>query len=86
MKQFLKFTLATIAGIFIASLLIMLISFAVIGAIAGASDSATVLKPNSVYELTLEGTLIDRSQDDPFTGAFNSALGKLIRQRKIPIS
>jgi len=76
MKQFLKFTLATIVGIFIASLLIMLISFAVIGAIAGAGESATVLKPNSVYELTLEGTLIDRSQDDPFSGAFNSALGK----------
>jgi protease IV len=76
MKQFLKFTLATIVGIFIASLLIVLISFAIIGAIAGSSESATVLKPNSVYELTLEGNLIDRSQDDPFTGAFASAMGK----------
>jgi len=76
MKQFLKFTLATIVGIFIASLLIVLISFAILGAIAGSSESATILKPNSVYELSLEGNLIDRSQDDPFTGAFNQALGK----------
>jgi len=76
MKQFLKFTLATIVGIFITSILISLISFAIIGAIAGASESATVLKPNSVYELTLEGALIDRSQDDPFSNAFNQALGK----------
>jgi len=76
MKQFLKFTLATIVGIIITSILFVLISFAIVGAIAGASDSATVLKPNSVYELNLEGILIDRSQDDPFTGAFASAMGK----------
>jgi len=76
MKQFLKFTLATIVGIIISSILLVLISFAVIGAIAGASESATMLKPNSVYELTLEGNLIDRSQDDPFKGAFSQALGK----------
>ena len=76
MKQFLKFTLATIVGIIITSILFALISFAIVGAIAGASDSATVLKPNSVYELNLEGTLIDRSQDDPLTGAFASAMGK----------
>lgn len=76
MKQFLKFTLATIVGIIIASILLVVISFAVVGAIAGASESATVLKPNSVYELTLEGNLIDRSQDDPFTGAFAHAMGK----------
>ena len=76
MKQFLKFTLATIVGIIVTSILFVLISFAIIGAVAGASDSATVLKPNSVYELNLEGTLIDRSQDDPLTGAFASAMGK----------
>ena len=75
MKQFLKFTLATIVGIVITSILFILISFAVVGAIAGANDSATVLKPNSVYELTLEGTLIDRSKDDPFTGIINQSLG-----------
>jgi protease-4 len=76
MKQFLKFTLATIVGVIITSILFMLIFFAVIGVVAGASDSATVLKPNSVYELNLEGTLIDRSKDDPFTGVLNQALGK----------
>ena len=76
MKQFLKFTLATIVGIIVTSILFVLISFAIVGAVAGASDSATVLKPNSVYELNLEGTLIDRSQDDPLTGAFASAMGK----------
>ncbi|NDP20194.1 MAG: signal peptide peptidase SppA [Paludibacter sp.] len=75
MKQFLKFTLATIVGIFIASLLCTLIFFGIIGAIAGGSDAATVLKTNSVYEINLEGTLIDRSKDDPFSGVFAEAMG-----------
>lgn len=76
MKQFLKFTLAAIVGTFITLLLVMLIFFGVIGAIASSGDSTTVLKPNSVYELTLEGALVDRSQDDPFSGIFGKALGK----------
>jgi protease-4 len=75
MKQFLKFTLATIVGIIIVWLLGILIFFGIVGAIAGSSEKATTLKPNSVYELTLEGNLIDRSKDDPFSGAFASAMG-----------
>ena len=76
MKQFLKFTLATIVGIFIATLLIILISLGVVGAIASSSESVTVLKPNSVYELTLEGSLVDRSTDDPLSGVLGKAFGK----------
>ena len=76
MKQFLKFTLATIVGIIITSILSILIFIGIIGAVASTGETATVLKPNSVYELTLEGTLVDRSQDDPFSGAFGKAFGK----------
>ncbi|MDD3322204.1 MAG: signal peptide peptidase SppA [Paludibacter sp.] len=76
MKQFLKFTLATIVGIFIASLLSLLIFFGIIGAIAGSSESVTELKDNSIYELKLDGTLVDRSEDDPFSAAFAEAMGQ----------
>ena len=76
MKQFLKFTLATIVGIIIVWLLGVLLFFGVVGAIAGSADKETVLKPNSVYELTLEGTLVDRSQDDPLSGAYANAMGR----------
>jgi protease-4 len=75
MKQFLKFTLATIVGILIVWLLGVLIFFGIIGAIAGASESTPKLKPNSVYELNLEGNLIDRSKDDPFSSAYSKVLG-----------
>jgi len=76
MKQFLKFTLATIVGIIIATFLGVLILFGVIGAIAGASDTVTTLKPNSVYQLDLDGILVDRSEEDPFSGAFAEAMGQ----------
>jgi len=76
MKQFLKFTLATIVGIFIASLLGIFISFGIIGAIAGSADKATTLKPNSIFQIDLEGNLVDRSQEDPLSGAFAHVLGK----------
>jgi len=76
MKQFLKFTLATIVGGIITTLLGILILFGVIGAIAGSKESVTELKPNSVYEIKLEGNLIDRSEDDPFSAAFAQAMGK----------
>jgi len=75
MKQFLKFTLATIVGVILVWLLGILIFFGVVGAIASSSETETVLKPNSVYEIKLEGTLIDRSKDDPLTSAYTSALG-----------
>ncbi|MEI6753668.1 MAG: signal peptide peptidase SppA [Paludibacter sp.] len=76
MKQFFKFTLATIVGVIIAWLIGVLIFFGIIGAIAGSSESTPTIKPNSVYEISMEGTLIDRSQDDPFSGAFASAMGR----------
>jgi len=76
MKQFLKFTIATIVGVIITTLLGILILFGVIGAIAGSKESVTELKPNSVYEIKLEGNLIDRSEDDPFSAAFAQAMGK----------
>jgi protease IV len=76
MKQFLKFTLATIVGVIITTLLGILILFGVIGAIAGSKESVTALKPNSVYEIKLEGNLIDRSEEDPFSAAFAQAMGK----------
>lgn len=76
MKQFLKFTLATIVGIILASLLGVLILFGIVGAVAGSAEKVTTLKPNSVYELDLAGTLIDRSKDDEFSAVFAEAMGQ----------
>ena len=75
MKQFLKFTLASIVGIFITSLLGVLIFFIVLGAAASSGEKTTVLKSNSIYELDLEGSLVDRSEDNPFSNVLGKAFG-----------
>ena len=76
MRQFLKFTLATIVGVFLASILSMLILFGIAGAIGSSSEKVTEVSENSVYQLDLEGTLVDRSEENPFSGAFAEALGQ----------
>ncbi len=67
MKQFLKFTLATIVGIIITTILGLVLLLGIFGAVAAAGDSETKLKPNSIYQLDLSGQLVDRSEDDPFS-------------------
>ena len=76
MKQFFKFTLATIVGFILASFLSVILFFIVVGALASSSDKPTEVKSNSVYELELKGSLVDRSQDDPFSAAFAEAFGQ----------
>ena len=76
MKQFLKFTLATVVGIILVSVISTLIMFGIIGAIAASGDKTTELQANSVYELELKGQLIDRSEDDPFSAALTEAFGR----------
>ena len=76
MKQFLKFTLATIVGVIIAILIGVGILFGVIGSIAGKAEKSTKVEPNSVYVLELKGQLVERSQNDPFSETFSSVLGQ----------
>lgn len=66
MKEFLKYTLATIVGIMIASFIVTMMFFGIVGALLSSSDPVTTLKPNSVYQLDLKGNLEERSEDNPF--------------------
>ena len=66
MKHFFKYVLATITGVFILWLLGIILFFSIIGALSKSEKSSVTLKPNSVYQLELKGTLVDRSEDDPF--------------------
>lgn len=76
MKQFLKYTLATIVGVIVASLLGFFIMIGILGAIASSSDKATVIKGNTVYQIDLSGMLVDRSDDSPFGAIFAEAMGQ----------
>lgn len=76
MKQFLKYTFATLFAIFIATVLGFVLLFGFIGVIANSDDEQTVLTPKSIYQIDFEGTLVDRSDDNPFSEALSKVLGR----------
>jgi protease IV len=65
MKQFLKFTLASMLGVFITLLLAFLILLGVVGAIS-SSDSKVTIEENSILKIDLNGTFSEQSVDNPF--------------------
>lgn len=65
MKDFLKFTLATVTGIILSSIVLFIISMGTLFGIMSASDTETIVKKNSVMMLDLNGTLVERTQEDP---------------------
>ncbi len=60
MKDFFKFTLATVTGIVIGHCFIHY--RVVLVGIISSSDTETVVKKNSVMMLDLKGTLVERTQ------------------------
>ncbi len=78
MKDFLKHTLATVAGIIVASVIMGIIGIvAIIGMIA-SEETTTKVKDNSVFVLNLSGTLEERAKQDvfaQFTGNVSENLG-----------
>ena len=65
MKDFLKFTLATVTGIVISSVVLFFISILVVFSMVSSSESETQVRKNSIMMLDLNGTLAERSQENP---------------------
>lgn len=63
MKDFFKFTLATVTGIIVSSIVLFFIGIMVIFGIVSSSDTETVVKKNSVMMLDLNGILVERTQE-----------------------
>jgi protease IV len=68
MKNFLKYTLATITGIIITSILFFVILLASISAIVASGDKAVSINDNSVLILKAGSTIPDRGNQNPFSG------------------
>ena len=66
MKDFLKFTLATIVGIIVSSILLFFISIIVMFSMLYSSEPEVQIKEDSILKLDLKGSLSERSQEDPF--------------------
>ena len=65
MKDFLKFTLASMTGIILSCIVLFVIGMVTLFGILSASETETVVKKNSVMMLDLNGTLVERTQENP---------------------
>lgn len=63
MKSFLKYTFATILGLFIFCFIAGIIFIGVIAGMTASGSSTTVAKENSVFVLKLNGTIGERSEE-----------------------
>uniref|UniRef100_UPI003216FE06 signal peptide peptidase SppA n=1 Tax=uncultured Draconibacterium sp. TaxID=1573823 RepID=UPI003216FE06 len=66
MKEFFKYVLASVVGVFAVSVIGLLLLFVVIGAIISSAEKEVVVQNNSLLVLKLDHTIMDRSPNDPF--------------------
>ncbi|UVR91300.1 signal peptide peptidase SppA [Bacteroides thetaiotaomicron] len=65
MKDFLKFTLATVTGIILSSIVLFIIGMVTLFGIVSTADTETIVKKNSVMMLDLNGVLVEHTQESP---------------------
>lgn len=65
MGQFLKFTLASILGVFLAMLLTFFIFVGIIASAVSSADGEVIVKEHSILKLKLDFPINDRSTNDP---------------------
>lgn len=73
MKDFFKFTFATVTGIVLSGIILFVIGMVTLFGIISSSDTETVVKENSIMKLELNGTLVERTEENPMgllTGLF----------------
>ena len=78
MKDFLKYTLATIVGLLACTIIMTIIGVIGIVGVAASSDVATVVNENSIFKLELKGMVTERLADNPFAALMSeeqTALG-----------
>ena len=66
MKDFLKYTLATIVGIFLVNIIGFFLLFIIVGAIMSTTEKQVIVSNNSMLVINLEKQVVDRAPIDPF--------------------
>ena len=77
MKQFLKYVCATVVGILIVGVICAILSILSLAGMASMGSMTANVKDNSVLVIQLQGTINERSTENPFSGIMgNSALSE----------
>lgn len=65
MKEFIKFTLATVTGLILTGIVLSIFSTITLVGLIAASETETVVKKNSVLAIDLSGSITEQEQDNP---------------------
>jgi protease-4 len=65
MKDFIKFTFASMLGVVLAGIIFTILSIVTMVGMLASSDTETVVKENSIFKLELNGVLSERAQENP---------------------
>ena len=65
MKDFLKFTFASVIGVILAGVVFTILGIITLVGIVASSDTETVVKDNSIFVLDFKGSLSERVQENP---------------------
>jgi len=66
MKEFFKYVLATVVGIFAVSIIGMILLFMIVGAIISSAEKQVVVENNSMLVIDMSRQIVDRAPNDPF--------------------
>lgn len=66
MKDFLKYTLATIVGLIACTIILSILGIISIAGIAASTETTTMVSENSIFKLELKGTVTERLAENPF--------------------
>lgn len=74
MKQFFKYVCATVVGIFVVVAIITILSIFSLVGMASMGNSLTSVKDNSVLVIQLQGSINERSEENPFGDILGNAV------------
>jgi protease-4 len=66
MKEFFKYVLATVVGVFTVSIIGLILFFMIIGAIVSSTEKQVSVQNNSMLVIDLGRQIVDRAPNDPF--------------------
>ena len=65
MKDFIKFTFASVLGVLLAGIIFTVLGIVSMTGMVASSDTETTVEENSILFLDMEGILSERVQDNP---------------------
>ena len=67
MKDFIKFTVATVVGLLLTFAIIFVLSIITMVGVVSSDNAKTIVQENSVLNLNINGVIEERSKENPFS-------------------